>query len=1101
MRRLFSYIFTIISSAILLFSCTDDTFNEGGTLADGQVGLKLALNLPGGGSASTRAGGTDAETGTENGLEYENWLHSDDVRLLLFSNNRFAEEVTKLQITGTQGSKIRYLVGTANKSYEENTEIVVLANLKSRNVTPSTAAFEGKTVEEVYKLLEYTYGKNPWKLNQDERVPMWGSLNMYLKKGKVNSGNINLYRAISKINLLVNEGEGLGNFELRSIYVYYANQKGYCAPLPSDAVAESPEVQFTRTSIPVSTIQNGTDSPLSYIIEKGASAFENQIYIPESNNKEPGSGKKPLCLVVGGIYAGDGLVEPGEESYYRIDFKDDLESQDKDDLRTYDVIRNHAYVFNIRSVSRPGTTTPEEALDNVVVGMDVSIEEWVNEFMRGIPDQYTLTTNKSVVTFDKSGKDIETSQNQAIIDVWTDYELNTAINNGTWEIEDGNAAEKGFTVTKSSNNQVIITAAENNAVSKTAYFYVTAGNIKKQIIVKQKQPITSNCYIVADGEHTLIVNIKGNGNDGIYAVSDKPGVGNVKLVEENQTDASISPDKIGIIWETKAGLVTLIEPNGRRVSGAKGAFAQFDKTKGTIQYQVNTSGTLIGGVQGGNALIGAFKSDGTLLWSWHIWACPNMVNTSGIIKEECIQNWTLNGYKVMDRNLGALSNQPGVASLGLLYQWGRKDPFIGANYTNDNYTGTGVMNTEWYYEEWGVEGRDANDNKYSEAIPYTIKHPTKLIQAGLSKSRENRSALLWGTDGGLNKDGVKDLGSKTIYDPCPEGYRVPPVDAFVFKTNKIVSQYTTKEITVSNNITYFSYTPTTWKAGSKSSETVNWNDNVIYIPHRVVGRRSDYYSSDTYYSGPYIIEAEYYGFYLNYDKIIEPVLTHDYKKAKQGTGQYYFYKPTSSETTLTWLPLSGAYDPTKFKSEGNKQLLTFKGVTIEKGSSITVNSFLWTNSSVKSGTGSNAEVIPAAMFLHGTEVDNDVNGRHIHGLTKSDINAEPHYAGAVRCVRDIQKDFTESNSIPESISLGKIQGSTTSGKVVSINDTWKVIDPGASWVKITPDSGVADKGRGTIITFTATKANDTGKARTTTVLFKFANENAVRELVITQQSR
>ncbi|MCC8062106.1 MAG: hypothetical protein LIO68_02535, partial [Rikenellaceae bacterium] len=32
----------------------------------------------------------------------------------------------------------------------------------------------------------------------------------------------------------------------------------------------------------------------------------------------------------------------------------------------------------------------------------------------------------------------------------------------------------------------------------------------------------------------------------------------------------------------------------------------------------------------------------------------------------------------MDRNLGAMSASPGVASYGLLYQWGRKDPFVGS---------------------------------------------------------------------------------------------------------------------------------------------------------------------------------------------------------------------------------------------------------------------------------------------------------------------------------------------------------------------------------------------------------------------------------------
>ena len=63
---------------------------------------------------------------------------------------------------------------------------------------------------------------------------------------------------------------------------------------------------------------------------------------------------------------------------------------------------------------------------------------------------------------------------------------------------------------------------------------------------------------------------------------------------------------------------------------------------------------------------------------------------------------------MMDRNLGATSATPGnVGSLGLLYQWGRKDPFLGSSsdfsYTWDstnkgmNFSGKfGSASTIWY---------------------------------------------------------------------------------------------------------------------------------------------------------------------------------------------------------------------------------------------------------------------------------------------------------------------------------------------------------------------------------------------------------------------
>lgn len=1105
MKRLFSYILILITGTVLLAACTDNTFNSE-EFTDGQIGLKLALNLPSSEYANTRAGGTNAETGIENGEEFENWIQANDARLLIFSNNKFAEEVTNLQITGLAGSEIRYLEGKTSNLYEGEIEIVVLINLKSRGVNPSTTDFENKSVEETYKLLEYSYGTEAWTLSEEKRIPMWGNLKMTLQTGPtVNRGNIDVYRAVAKTNILVNNGTGLDNFILRSIRVYYANTKGYCAPLQSDITAGDTEVRFSETSIPASNSQRETPLIFTWNQDITINTFENQIYIPESNNTKPGEDKKPLCLVVGGIFGGEGLVNNGEESYYRIDFKDNLESGNKNDLRVYDVIRNHSYVFNIRSVSNPGTPTPEEALDNVVVGMHVSIEDWEDVPMRGIPDQYTLTTNKSVVTFDNKISNDK-------ITVTTDYgQDNESTENGPWKIVD-KSDDTWFTVEQGEDNRTIyIKAIENFGVAREGSFYVQTGNLKKQIIVRQEQPATANCYVVGDGTYELIVTIKGNGNKGLVA-DDKNG-GVVTLDES----ASIKPAKIGIIWETKKGLVKLIDAESKtQVSG--GTYAKYDEGKGTIQYVVNTNGASIGGTTGGNALIGAFDKNGKVLWSWHVWACPSMVDANGFngIKKSCIQDWTLNGYEVLDRNLGALDNIPGVASLGLLYQWGRKDPFIGAAYTNDNYTDNGRLTTYNYYnKEWSVNKRSESGKNTN--ISYTIENPTILTYDGLSSKELTKGGYLWGTNGGLNHEGIKDLGSKTIYDPCPEGYRIPPVDAFVFTkktTSKKIVIDKSYQLTLYQNqsksfdppvyINNVLYEKVVTKYGSsgwgttynvseahyqtvseitKSSETSNWNDNLIYIPHRAS------YWTGSYYTGKYVVNADYYGFYLNYKSLKEPDLADGRKtdnKIHYNLGSY---------TDLTWLPISGAYDP-HVKTD-----LTFNGITVTQGSSLSVNSFLWTNSSVTSQDGVTR---PAAMFLHGTEVNNESNGRHIHallGTSSSDkIIAEPQQAGAVRCVRDVKKDFSESNREPDPVSLGSSSGKSVIGTLISVNDSWVITDGGAPWLKISPDRGELDKGKGQNITFTTVQANRTGNSRTVTVLIKFASEAKPRSFKVTQSN-
>lgn len=1083
-----SYIYLlIIVIGALITSCTDNTFNDGNTNSE-NASVRLTLCLPCGDIASTRAGGTDASTGTDDGEEDERQLTANDLHLLIFEKDQLKEEVTNLQLLGTEGSANRILYGITSKTYDENVDIVVLANLKGCEVSFDSNSYIGKSKEEIYQSLKYSFDK----FEKKDGIPMWGTLSLPQIKSSV-TADINLYRAVAKIGITVNEGNGLDNFTLTSVRAYFSNTEGYCTPINVTA-KELENQEILSPSVPSTSEQRDITSPLSF---EGLSGndFKNQLYISEAANKTLGEGKKAVCLVVGGKYTGEGLVGAETECYYRIDFKDDLDSN-KNDLKAYDLVRNHLYQFDITKVSNPGTPTPEEALDNVVVGMHVTITDWVDVPMRGVPDQYTLTTDKSVVNFKN-----EVSEPEKIT-VTTDYgQGSESAENGPWKIVDQSDAT-WFTVEQGSDNKTIyITANENFGVAREGSFYIQTGNLKKQIIVRQEQPASANCYVVDNGTHELIVTIKGNGNKGLVAEG-------VTL----DTDASIKPVKIGIIWETKAGLVKLIDAETKtEVSSA--AYANYDRTKGTIQYVVNTSGATVGGITGGNALIGAFDDNDNILWSWHIWACPNMIENK-TIKKSCVQDWTLNGYEVLDRNLGALNNSPGVASLGLLYQWGRKDPFIGAGHTNDNYADNGRLTTTNYHGDWIVNGKYSNNTN----IPYTIENPTALTYDGLS-SVSTIGGYLWGTNGGLNREGIKDLGSKTIYDPCPEGYRVPPVDAFVFVNMKneqtfvVDNQYS---ITLKQNETRTLAPPVkidgkiynesqkisggrkgksfnieeghyeTKSIIDKSSETSNWNSNLIYLPHKASRTSSSTTSSGITYSGGYVKEADYYGFYLNYKKLTKPEVIGN------ATDNEVHYELKSYDN-LTWLPISGAYDP-----HVNSKL-SFKDINITQGSSITVNSFLWTNSSE---TSKDRKIRPAAMFLHGTETGGGINGRHIHALlgtsSSDDIIAEPQQAGAVRCVRDVKKDFSESNREPDDVSLGKSVGYATTKTLISVNDSWIIVDGGAPWFKISPDRGGLDKGKGQDITFTTVQANNTGSSRNATVLIKFASEAEPRAFKVTQ---
>lgn len=132
-------------------------------------------------------------------------------------------------------------------------------------------------------------------------------------------------------------------------------------------------------------------------------------------------------------------------------------------------------------------------------------------------------------------------------------------------------------------------------------------------------------------------------------------------------------------------------------------------------------------------MIAAKNSKGTILWSWHIWLAE--------------EGWEESVYPndagtMMDRNLGATTSDTElVGSKGLLYQWGRKDPFLGSSSMSDPVpaVSTGV---------WSVSSSEFYN--IEECVPMVLY--THLLF--------NSEDLLWNSN-------------KTVYDPCPAGWRVP----------------------------------------------------------------------------------------------------------------------------------------------------------------------------------------------------------------------------------------------------------------------------------------------------------------------------------------
>ena len=156
----------------------------------------------------------------------------------------------------------------------------------------------------------------------------------------------------------------------------------------------------------------------------------------------------------------------------------------------------------------------------------------------------------------------------------------------------------------------------------------------------------------------------------------------------------------------------------------------------------------------GNAVIAARNADETILWSWHIWVPQTIIVT---------ENYGILAQPMMDRNLGALVAATAdavapVESFGLTYQWGRKDPFPGPAAANSskNASVAGMQVSQ-------TPGAGAA-NECKITLEQAIANPTLLGHSQNGDWIDPITNDLW-TD-----------SEKTIYDPCPPGYRVPARD-------------------------------------------------------------------------------------------------------------------------------------------------------------------------------------------------------------------------------------------------------------------------------------------------------------------------------------
>ena len=388
----------------------------------------------------------------------------------------------------------------------------------------------------------------------------------------------------------------------------------------------------------------------------------------------------------------------------------------------------------------------------------------------------------------------------------------------------GTAADQGTaTLTK----DVTDLLAKRNKALKEATALGSAGapydlslhNVQGATIARS----TANSYVISAPGHYRIPLVYGNAiengstNANSYISHAPTGTPNEQYVLRNFKDhaganitdpwiekthggANASVDGAEVVWADAADLVH--SPSITHVGG-----------EGFLDFEVTAAD-----IQSGNAVVAVTKGSGaskTVLWSWHLWFAPkdaldkikvtNHQNVNYYFTKESLGwkpiQWRSSTYtsartvkaKVEQTvaNNGAkaytvinITQNPGGVKKGAttLYQFGRKDAFPGVASSdlaaNSHFT------------------QNAGDNM---TIVNNIQNPDKFYIYGSSLWTNYGYYNLWSADntvtGGYNQ-GNDNPVVKTVYDPCPVGFKMPANNAFTGFTTTGLNSTSQSELNV-----------------------------------------------------------------------------------------------------------------------------------------------------------------------------------------------------------------------------------------------------------------------------------------------------------------
>lgn len=445
----------ILMIGLLWISCSDDAFVSDGIVhGDNNVQVRLTISTPAA-TVFTRVGNQFRSTDHESAIS--------EIQVLVFENGEYRYRVPGIAINNN-GSRTTF--DARLNASAQPLKLFIVAN-----ATAAIAANDPSPGEDeltVKKKIKQNLGVDGINM----KFPMFAD---YSLPGGLNAGQVNnisgvkVLRSIARIDV---QAGTVNNFRLTSVQAYRVNSQIQVLHEGTGLTMISPAVPAT-SSATINTL------PIA------VSGYESvsQLYLPESAVvPEADRRTKATCIVVGGIYEGD-----ERPTYYRMDFDPNNENG-----VFGQILRNHKYIFNIRSVSGSGWFDPDDAAINISSHIDVEIQAWDDnthdmyfdgEHHFGVSAREIVLNSKA-----NSMKNIQVNTDiTGYIMQWSDAQGNTT-GEGMTELSNAD-----FTVQKSNDGkQISFTALQDNSqasADKTGYIVVTANRWKVLITIRQRNGI------------------------------------------------------------------------------------------------------------------------------------------------------------------------------------------------------------------------------------------------------------------------------------------------------------------------------------------------------------------------------------------------------------------------------------------------------------------------------------------------------------------------------------------------------------------------------------------------------------------------------------